>query len=344
MKDKVSVIIPVYNASKYIRTCLDSVINQTYSDVEIILIDDGSPDDCGKIIDEYAGKDERIIALHTENNGVSVARNLGIDNATGRYIQFVDSDDFLEPKMIERMVHSIKSYNCDMVMCGFFDMNLSHTKEVLPAVDSGRYSKEEYLECILNDPYALDYGVLWNKLFKRKYFNENTRFNDDMDFGEDFIFCLKYLKNAHAIGIIKKAMYNYVRFNSNSLMYIHAKEKKTASEYIEYMNKRILIYERFKEYFSENELMDKYSKQVYEYMLRFFIQEKLLIKMTSLSLKDKKECVNYLEQHQYYLEAKDKMPLSYKLIKAMKYKLLNLKLWIRTAIVVPLRNGGRHGK
>lgn len=231
-----------------------------------------------------------------------------------------------------------------MVMCGFFDKNLSHTKEVLPAMEPGRYSKEEYLEFILNDPYALDYGVLWNKLFKRKFFTEDITFNNDMDFGEDFIFCLKYLKNAHAVGVIKKALYNYVRFNSNSLMYIHAREKKTAQEYIEYMNKRILIYERFKEYFLENGLMDKYSKQVYEYMLRFYVQEKLLINMSSLAKKDKNECIHYLGQHKYYLEANGNMPATYKMSKTIKYKLLNLKLWIRTAIVVPLRNGGRHGK
>lgn len=106
----ISVIVPVYNVESYIHRCIDSILNQTYVNLEIILVDDGSPDNCGQICDEYAQKDNRIIVIHQSNGGLSVARNAGLNKCTGKYIGFVDSDDCIHPEMYERLYKDICKY------------------------------------------------------------------------------------------------------------------------------------------------------------------------------------------------------------------------------------------
>lgn len=115
--DKISVIVPVYNVKKYIHKCVDSIINQTYKNLEIILVDDGSLDNCGKICDEYAKKDNRIRVIHKENGGLSSARNAGLEVATGEFIGFIDSDDFIAPEMYETLYNSIKTDGTDLAVC-----------------------------------------------------------------------------------------------------------------------------------------------------------------------------------------------------------------------------------
>ena len=113
----ISIVIPIYNVEKYIEKCLDSVIKQTYKNIEIILVDDGSPDNCGKICDSYANNDKRIQVIHKENGGLSDARNVGIERANGKYITFVDSDDYIELDYIEYLYTLIKKYNTKISFC-----------------------------------------------------------------------------------------------------------------------------------------------------------------------------------------------------------------------------------
>lgn len=115
---KISVIVPVYKVEPYLRKCLDSIVNQTYRNLEIILVDDGSPDNCGAICDEYAAKDGRIQVIHQENGGVSATRNAGLDAATGDWIGFVDSDDWIEPDMYQYLLENVQSYKADVATCG----------------------------------------------------------------------------------------------------------------------------------------------------------------------------------------------------------------------------------
>lgn len=117
MSNLVSVIVPIYKTEKYLRRCLDSIVNQTYKDLEIILVDDGSPDNCPVICDEYAKKDSRVKIIHQKNAGVSVARNTGIDTMSGDYVAFVDSDDWIDDVMIERLMNYVSKYNLDMAKC-----------------------------------------------------------------------------------------------------------------------------------------------------------------------------------------------------------------------------------
>ena len=119
--DKISVIVPIYNADKYLQICLDSIISQTYNNLQIILIDDGSTDESPKICDIYAERDSRFKVIHQENHGAVYARNIGIDNAEGKYITFVDADDWIEFNMIEQLYESLKKYDVDASMCGRFE-------------------------------------------------------------------------------------------------------------------------------------------------------------------------------------------------------------------------------
>ena len=162
-----SVIIPVYNVEPYLEKCLDSVLKQTYKDMEILIIDDGSTDRSGAISDEYAAKDSRIRVFHTENRGLSAARNLGLDNAVGGYIGFVDSDDWIEPDMYEVLLKKAEETGADIVECGVFkeypDKTVEHQRP-----DRVMY-KIEAIRALVNRELS---NSVWNKVWvKSCYFN-----------------------------------------------------------------------------------------------------------------------------------------------------------------------------
>ena len=119
----VSVIVPIYNVEKYLRKCVDSILNQTYKNLEIILVDDGSPDNCGNICDEYALSDSRIRIIHKKNGGLSDARNAGLDIARGNYILFVDSDDYIDETMVEKLYEALEKEKAEMSLCSFVYVN-----------------------------------------------------------------------------------------------------------------------------------------------------------------------------------------------------------------------------
>lgn len=122
-KPKVSIVVPIYKVERYLKECVDSILNQTLKDIEIILVDDGSPDNCGQIVDDYAKKDPRVIPVHQKNSGYSIAVNKGIDMATGEYIGIIESDDWIEPDMYEKLYESAKKYNTDITKGGFYFYN-----------------------------------------------------------------------------------------------------------------------------------------------------------------------------------------------------------------------------
>ncbi|MBQ2835559.1 MAG: glycosyltransferase [Clostridia bacterium] len=170
-KGLISVIVPIYNVEKYVKRCIDSIINQTYTNLEIILVDDGSPDNCGKICDEYAEKDARIKVIHKENGGLSDARNAGIDIAKGEYIAFVDSDDFIATNMYEVLYKNIKETNSDIAIANYYKFE-SEDEIVDASLDEKIivYNKEEMFNHMYDD-YLLTV-VAWNKLYKREMFSE----------------------------------------------------------------------------------------------------------------------------------------------------------------------------
>jgi glycosyltransferase involved in cell wall biosynthesis len=168
MNDKISVIIPIYNNEQYLKRCLDSVIYQTYKNLEIILVDDGSTDNSGKICDDYALKDDRIKILHLKNGGPSYARNKGLEIVTGEYIGFVDSDDYIDVTMFESLLLNQKEYDADIACCNvvLVEKKLNYLK---PKIPNGIVEKDLSVSLGV---FELSFGTfLCNKIFKKKMFN-----------------------------------------------------------------------------------------------------------------------------------------------------------------------------
>ena len=163
----ISVIIPVYNVEKYISQCLDSVCNQTYTDLEIILVDDGSTDESGKICDEYAQRDSRIKVIHQSNGGAAAAKNAGLLSATGKYLSFVDSDDFLEPGAYWHMLQIIQEWGADVVQCSYRDVFQDHTVERFLQIEKKVLSETEFLTLFTKDWTC---GLMTDKLYERSIF------------------------------------------------------------------------------------------------------------------------------------------------------------------------------
>ena len=213
MQPLLSVIIPVYNVEKYLKRCLDSVTKQTYSNLEIILVDDGSPDNSGSICDEYAKTDQRVKVIHQENTGVSKARNNGIDAATGECITFVDPDDWLDIEMYMIMMEYLLENNLDIVCIDTYQVKYNKTVfKPLFCMDKV-FDGQKALVAILTD--SIDTAV-WNKIYKRSvvegiYFPVGRRY-------EDVATVYKYFANAKLVGYISKPMYYYFLKNPNSFI------------------------------------------------------------------------------------------------------------------------------
>ena len=200
---KISIIIPVYNSEKCLKSCIDSVLSQTFTDFECILVDDGSVDQSPAICDEYVGRDKRIQVLHKKNEGVSAARNDGIQAASGEYIAFVDSDDRIMPEMYRLLLEKIENEKKDVVCCGYSHKN----KDYLPQLNL-------YGVSIAQTVYHLEnlelFGLIWNKLYTAKIINENRiRFPAGCHFGEDMFFNLQYFCVINSVSVVDKALYVY---------------------------------------------------------------------------------------------------------------------------------------
>ena len=203
----ISVIIPVYNIEKYLSRCITSVVNQTYKNLEIILVDDGSTDGSAKICDEWAQKDERIKVFHIGNDGVSAARNLGIDNSNGDYICFVDSDDWLECDMIEFLLEKAVKYDSDITRCSYFTELMNGAGSPLVPDEISEFPTRNEIICELISKGVIA-GAIWNKLYKRSAIGD-TRFDINLKYGEDLYFNYRiYNKNLSA-SFFNEPKYHY---------------------------------------------------------------------------------------------------------------------------------------
>lgn len=214
MDTLISVIIPVYKVENYLEKCIVSVVEQTYRTLEIILVDDGSPDRCGAICDEWEKKDKRIKVIHKSNSGLSDARNYGLDIAQGTYIVFVDSDDLIAPTMIEKMFVTAQKHEADIVECKYFCFtDILPEKEKREAETSTVYTSEEALSLLL-DESVFKYTV-WNKLYCRNIF-ETLRFEVGK-LHEDVFFTYQAFGISKRIIKIEDCLY-YYRQRSGSIM------------------------------------------------------------------------------------------------------------------------------
>lgn len=220
-KELISIIVPVYKVEKYIKTCVDSIINQTYKNIEIILIDDGSPDNCPNICDEYGKIDKRIVVVHKKNGGLSDARNVGIKIARGEYVTFVDSDDYLNRNFIGDMYNAIEDSGADISICDFIEVD----EEEVDQFDHLRYTEDKDLimnniECLVNTYRPRLHGmsfVTWGKMYKKALFIDNRIEFPVGKIHEDTFTTYKLLYFASLI-IFKSNKLYYYRKRSGSIM------------------------------------------------------------------------------------------------------------------------------
>ncbi len=209
----VSIIVPVYKAEKYIHQCIDSLLAQTYKNIEVILVDDGSPDNCGKICDEYAAKDCRVKVIHQQNGGVSVARQTGINHATGEYSIHADPDDWVELNMIEELVAKAVADNADMVICDFY--RESKSEKTYDCQNPGDdLSASSVLRKILSQQL---HGSCWNKLVNRSRIEGIGFTPEDLCILEDELYNIRILTRSIKVTYLPKALYHYRIDNEDSL-------------------------------------------------------------------------------------------------------------------------------
>ncbi|RGQ04009.1 glycosyltransferase [Megamonas rupellensis] len=283
MTEKISIIVPIYNVDKYLKRCLNSIINQTYRYIEILLIDDGSTDLSGKICDEYKKKDKRIKVIHCKNRGVSEARNKGLEIATGEWIGFVDPDDWIDRDMYESLYRMVKLYNVDISVCSYkrckdfsYENIVSKKNDECKLLDN----KLSMKNMLVNDLYC---GAVWNKLYKRDILM-NNKFKKNMIIGEDVLFNFNLLYNTKINTVYNKIpKYNYF-YRDNSVI----NSKKIDRKILSQLKVRQYIYNLIKN--------NEYNFFIKEYNYKYF---KLLI---GLLLKVCKE--NNLEHKYLYNELK----------------------------------------
>ena len=227
----ISVIVPVYKTEQYLERCIMSILTQTYTNIELILVDDGSPDNCPDMCDSYVKMDERVKVIHKTNGGVSSARNAGLEAAKGEYISFIDSDDYIEPDMYEKLIEKAMEYDCDVVMCDCVKENGEHSNLYTHDVRGGFYNYEQ----LLNEHYPhllmmenIEYPatisnvtILWKSVLN----TDDLRYEPNIRFSEDLLFGAKLLRKAKSFYYMKgEALYHYV-FNENSASHIFADNK-----------------------------------------------------------------------------------------------------------------------
>ena len=286
--DKISIIIPVYNASKYLKKCIDSIVNQTYKNIEIICVNDGSSDDSLEILKKYKEKDDRIIIIDKENAGVCAARNDGIKSSTGNYITFVDSDDWLELDTIETLYKTLINEKVDVVRGNYYK-NYNYDKsnnigEVLDFNKTKLYTSDNtFGEKVIDrliDGRIQGYVVLL--LIKREYVLATSLFIEELKFMEDMVFYVDLLNNVESIYFLDKPLYHYY-INSSSCT--QSKEYYSRNMYnIEKVNKHLKRILSNSKFYDDNRLEKINTLHANSILESFFTMYKYSYK-TNLELK-----------------------------------------------------------
>ena len=275
----ISVIIPIYDVEKYLNKCINSVVNQTYKYLEIVLVNDGSPDRCPEMCDEWAKKDIRIKVIHKENGGLSDARNVGLGYATGDYLLFVDSDDYIELDLIEKSLCNVNRH--DFVLFGYYIENLDENDHIITI--SPYYFDNENLQSMLS---VINYA--WNKMYKRTFLQEKQiRFEKGISLIEDALFNEKAFTEAESIGYLNEPLYHY----------IHRKRKTLVNQYHENayelhcisMNcaKNVLSSKFFIKYYTETIMVNKhFGGLLYCFSNLFYYKNKLAYLTKAKIIKD----------------------------------------------------------
>ena len=206
----ISVIIPVYKVEDYLDRCVQSVLAQTYEDIEVILVDDGSPDGCGAKCDDYAARDSRVKVIHRENGGLSAARNTGLDAVAGEYILFVDGDDYIAPDMAEKLLAALEDTGADMALCDIKCVDDGGTVvRELPPFEAGVFGPEEIYRRMTFDDWAMRYVTAWNRLYRRALF-DGLRFEEGKLHEDEFLAHRLY-DRCEKVAAVSDELYYYVQ-------------------------------------------------------------------------------------------------------------------------------------
>lgn len=312
-KIKISVIIPVYNTEKFLERCLNSVLNQTLRDIEIIVVNDGSRDNSLEIIKKFKENDNRIVLLDEQNGGSSFARNKGLEVSKGKYFYFIDSDDYLEENiMFEELYNKCEKDNLDIVVFDYYN-DFGNRKEYIKNIeisDNILINKEEYIKDLINGKWGIS---IWGKLIKKELFKDKKIiFPENIFMGEDLLTSLKLVFFSKKIEKLNKAFYNYVQ-HENQGTKITKKEK--AYEDLFY------LYMEIEKFLKKQNIFFKYKNVFYSrifQMCRTMLKEeykntKVYIELKKYLLENKKEIFSSYEYKKMGIGAKIKFHLRSKI-------------------------------
>lgn len=256
----VSIIIPIYNAETYLSQCLASVCNQSFRNFQVLMVNDGSSDCSKQICQEFAMRDSRFLLIDKPNTGVSDTRNIALAQASGKYLQFLDSDDWLPLNATDALVHSAESTGCDLCVGHFYRVSGDRMASRGHIKGNRILTRKEYAAEMMKAPANYYYGVLWNKLYRRSIIEANTlRFDPSVKWGEDFLFNLQYLEHARLISALPIPVY-YYRKREDSLVNSDISLRRTIA-----MKKS--TFQAYKELYQKLELYEEQKGRIYSYFL-----------------------------------------------------------------------------
>lgn len=256
----VTMIVPVYNVECYLPQCLDSIRAQTYHMFQCILVNDGSTDGSSTICRAAVQEDSRFVLVEKENTGVSDSRNRALDLAKGKYIQFIDGDDYLPPDATAIFVHTAEATGCDLAVSHFFRVDGTRQAERGHIKTQSVMTRKEYAEHMVKAPANYYYGVLWNKLYRRNMVEAgHLRFQEGVNWCEDFLFNLDYIGCARLIATIPKPLY-YYRKRADSLVCTQTSLRQT-------IRTKKATFAAYKELYQHLDLYEEQKAQIYSYLL-----------------------------------------------------------------------------
>ncbi len=285
---KVSVVLPFYNTGKYLSRCIDSIMKQTYSNYELLLINDGSTDNSGEIAHTWERSDQRIQVIDKENSGVSDSRNWGIERATGEYLFFIDADDWVEPNILELLVAELEQNQSDWSICAIWK-EYSNKKVLSAGHSTGIVNRDEALISLYNDGYIRP--VVWGKLYRLNWIRQNKiYFDTEIHYSEDVLFLTKVLLFSTKISYLEIPLYHYFVDNQESALHRWDKNHfntKMLSKWTAYVKMKKLLE---KEYSSEAIVMQEFLASMVE----------VAREMMHLSIANKQKYNNfYFEKHDF---------------------------------------------
>lgn len=256
----VSIIIPIYNLAGYLPQCLDSVQGQSYKNIQVLLVNDGSTDASPAICQEYVRRDSRFQLIDKANSGVSDSRNHALNRAEGKYIQFLDGDDWLAPDATGTLVHAAESTGADLVLAHFYRVADERMAPRGHIKKERVLTRQEFAEEMMKAPANYYYGVLWNKLYRRSIIeSRHLRFDSQVNWCEDFLFNLEYIERVRLVSAVPRPIY-YYRKRENSLVTSQASLRRTIAM-------KIQTFDSYKELYQKLDLYEEQKAKVYSYLL-----------------------------------------------------------------------------